>query len=108
MISPASVQGRDAAYISTHLVGTGPFELASFSRDTSAVFKKFKGYWDKGKPYLDGIEYIAVKDANTAHNAFLSGQTQVWDYVQPKYIQDIKAQGYNVNTVPGTDDGGIW
>jgi peptide/nickel transport system substrate-binding protein len=102
MISPASVQGRDAAYISTHLVSTGPFELASFSRETSAVFKKFEGYWDKGKPYLDGIEYTAVVDANTANNAFLSGQTQAWDYVQPKYIQNIRSQGYKVNTVPGT------
>jgi peptide/nickel transport system substrate-binding protein len=102
MVSPASVQGRDSAYVSAHLVGTGPFELASFNRDTSAVFKKFKGYWQKGKPYLDEIEYIPVKDSNTARNAFLSGQAQVWSYVLPKYIQDIKAQGYNVNTVPGT------
>jgi peptide/nickel transport system substrate-binding protein len=102
MVSPASVQGRDAAFISTHVVGTGPFELASFTRDTSAVFKKFKGYWQKGKPYLDGLEYIPVKDSNTAQNAFLSGQTQAWSYVHPRYIQDMKTQGYKVNSVPGT------
>jgi peptide/nickel transport system substrate-binding protein len=102
MVSPASVQGRDAAYISTHLVGTGPFEFVSFSKDTSAVFKKFKGYWDKGKPSLDGIEYIAVRDDNTARNAFLSGQAQAWDYVLPRHSQEMRSLGYKVNNVPGT------
>jgi peptide/nickel transport system substrate-binding protein len=102
MVSPASVQGRDAAYVSTHAIGTGPFELVSFSRETTAVFKKFKGYWQKGKPYLDGMEYIAVRDINTARNAFLSGQAQAWDYVLPRFIQDAKSQGNKVNSAPGT------
>lgn len=102
MVSPASYQGRDEAYTSTHLVGTGPFEFVSFSRDTNAVFKKNANYWDKGKPYLDGIEYTVVKDGNTARNAFLAGQAQVWDYVEPQYIKDVQAQGYNLNSVPAT------
>lgn len=101
MISPASVEGRDAEYIATHLVGTGPFELVSFQKDTSAVFKKFEGYWDEGKPYLDGMEYVVVKDTNTARSALLSGQVNAWDYVTSKNAADAKAQGYNVNTCPG-------
>lgn len=101
MVSPASLEGRDEDYMNTHLIGTGPFELVSFQKDTNAVFKKFAGYWDEGKPYLDGMEYVVVKDYNTARSALLSGQAEVWDYVTPKYIPDLKTQGYNVNTCPG-------
>ncbi len=101
MISPTSVEGRDQAYIATHVIGTGPFKLENFKQNSSASFSKFADYWDKGKPYLDGFQYVVVNDNNTARSALLSGQVDVWDYVEPKNIAGLTSGGYKVNTVPG-------
>lgn len=101
MISPASYEGRDAEYIATHLIGTGPFAVESFSQDTKVVFKKFTDYWDKGRPYLDEMEIILVKDANTARNALLTGQVEVWDYAPLNEITTLRERGYSANICPG-------
>jgi ABC-type transport system substrate-binding protein len=100
MESPTNAQGHDKAYLSSHLCGTGPFQLVSFTQDVSATFKKFDDYWDKGKPYLDGIEYNVVADPSTAQTAFQGGQAQLLDAVDPKFLKNLVASGYTVNSVP--------
>jgi ABC-type transport system substrate-binding protein len=58
----------------THPVGTGPFKFVSYQRDSSLKFEKFPGYWQKGKPYLDGVEFLLIVDKTSAVMAFKSGQ----------------------------------
>lgn len=101
MISPASVEGQDDEYIANNVIGTGPFVLKEWNKDTNAVFTRFSEYWDEGKPYLDELEFIATSDDNTARNALLSGQADVWEYVLDVNIARMKEEGYEVNTVPG-------
>ncbi len=101
MISPASVKGQTAEYIATHVVGTGPFMLKEFQAETKLVFTKNANYWEKGKPYLDGITYLLVADQNTSKNAFLSGQANAWDYLDAKNAPELVKQGYKINTTPG-------
>jgi peptide/nickel transport system substrate-binding protein len=100
MESPTFAQSHDSAYLANHICGTGPFEFVSYSKDTQAVFKKFNDYWDKGKPYLDGMEWNKVPDQNTGNMAFLAGQGQCWYGAQPRYAKDLKSKGYNVNSIP--------
>ncbi|TBL76299.1 ABC transporter substrate-binding protein [Paenibacillus thalictri] len=101
IISVKSYKGQTPEYIASHLIGTGPYQVESYTKDTKVVFKKFADYWDKGKPALDTLELDLVKDDNTAKNALLSGQAQVWDYVPPKEVENFKKQGYGVNVTPG-------
>jgi peptide/nickel transport system substrate-binding protein len=100
MESPTFAQSHDSAYLSNHICGTGPFEFVSSSKDTQAVFKKFDNYWDKGKPYLDGMVWTKVPDQNTGNMALLAGEGQCWYGAQPTYTKDLKAKGYNVNFIP--------
>ena len=46
-------------------VGTGPFQFVSWEKGVKTVYKKFPDYWQKGKPYLDGIEWIPMQDPMT-------------------------------------------
>ena len=39
-------------------IGTGPFKFVSYNQDVSINFVRNPDYWIKGKPYLEGIEYI--------------------------------------------------
>lgn len=66
MISPTAFQkngGKDWAV--KNPVGTGPFQFVSWERDVALKYKKFDGYWQKGKPYLDAIEFHVIKDPVT-------------------------------------------
>jgi peptide/nickel transport system substrate-binding protein len=82
-----------------HPVGTGPFEFSEFKRDTYLKYKKFNNYWDKGKPYLDGIEYDYIADPMTAQAAFLSKTADVLYLSSLKQAKDMEAQGYNIKTL---------
>ena len=80
MISPTSFQKNGADWAKTHPVGTGPFKLAYWQRDTSVKFEKFPGYWQKGKPYLDGVEWVIIADMVTRTMAFKKGEAECPSY----------------------------
>ena len=100
MVSPTSLKtlGNDAM---THPVGTGPFSFVSYQPDTSIKFQKFDGYWQKGKPYLDGIEFDFIADPVTALASFEAGEAQAIENLGPKDVSDLIATGkYNVTLSP--------
>lgn len=39
-------------------IGTGPFRQIRFEQDKESLSVKNDGYWDRGKPYLDGLRHI--------------------------------------------------
>lgn len=58
------------------LIGTGPFMLDSKNslHGSRIVVTKNPGYWQEGKPYLDQVNYLVIKDAASAAAAFQSKQ----------------------------------
>ncbi len=97
MISPAAYKKNGEEWCASHPVGTGPFEFVSWEKDTRTVYKKFPGYWQKGKPYLDRIEYYAINDSLTRLFSFKKGELEVLLSPDAKDIADLKRDGYNVN-----------
>ena len=100
IVSPTAFKTSGIDGVRWRPVGTGPFEFVSFERDVRTVFKKFPGYWQKGKPYLDGVEYIYVKDPMTQVNAMLTGEAHVLNAETGKTVADLKAAGLGIFTNP--------
>jgi len=46
-------------------VGTGPFMLVGYHEKQSATLKKNPSYWQKGLPYLDGVDFVYIDDAQS-------------------------------------------
>jgi peptide/nickel transport system substrate-binding protein len=61
-------------------VGTGAFIMTDAQKDTKMTFKKNPDYWEKGKPYLDGVEFYVLNDTASALAAFRAGQVDVLAY----------------------------
>ncbi|MBI4295854.1 MAG: hypothetical protein HY667_01915 [Chloroflexi bacterium] len=59
------------------------------------------GYWQKGKPYLDAIEWIYIADRTTAHLAFLAGQGHVRTYPQSQDLAELRDKGFVVSKSGG-------
>lgn len=78
MISPASIEKNGVEWAQSHIVGTGPFKLAEFQRDTYIRYDRNDDYWQKGKPYLDAMENRYIPDPMSAAALIEAGQADVW------------------------------
>jgi peptide/nickel transport system substrate-binding protein len=94
IVSPTAMQTMTPDELKLHPVGTGPFKFESFTRDVSLKFTRFDNYWQKGKPYLDGIEYIIIPDNTTSLMAFKSHVASVHYNLIQKDAYDLQKQGF--------------
>ena len=93
MKSGADEKAREA-WALDHCVGTGPFVMKEFVRDQSITWVKNASYWQKGLPYLDGIDYKIIPDATTAGQLMQSGQGDIFQNADAKSQDDLKKKGF--------------
>ncbi len=98
MVSPTAYNTKGIEWVRWNPVGTGPFEFVSFERDVRTKYKRFENYWNKGKPYPDGMEYLYIKDPMTQAAAMQAGEAQVLNTETGKMAADLKAAGFNIIT----------
>jgi ABC-type transport system substrate-binding protein len=77
-------------------VGTGPFKFVKFERNVILKAEKFDGYWQKGKPYLDGIEMHYIFDPMTSMSALRAGEVHTWWEVPVDKVAELKKHGFEV------------
>ena len=77
-------------------VGTGPFQFVRWQRDVKQVYKKFDGYWQKGKPYLDGIEWNLIKDPVVLEASFRAKEQDILYLLTPIIARGLKTSGFNI------------
>ena len=78
-------------------VGTGPFTLKEFQPGVRSIHVRNEDYWRDG-PNVDEIEIFAITDKVARTSAFLSGDIDLMQALDPKAIK----------TVEGTDGVGVW
>ena len=93
VVSPTNWQTNGAAYGQTHPVGTGPFVFISWTKGVSVIYRKYDGYWQKGKPYLDGIQFQIITDETTRSMTFQSHGIDIILQSTPLQARDFKASG---------------
>ncbi len=64
---------QNPKYPETEIMGSGAFTFVQHVRGTSWEGKRFDGYFDKGKPYLDGYKAFFVK-SNAVVPGIVGGQ----------------------------------
>jgi ABC-type transport system substrate-binding protein len=75
-------------------VGTGPFTFDSWQRDQFIKFTKWGGYWQKGLPYLDAIEFRNNADVPTSLLSLKAGEVNWVENVDPSDYIAMQKQGY--------------
>ena len=58
-------------------IGTGPFKLKENKPGEYVEYVKNPDYFVKGRPYLDGIKFVVIRDRSTQIAAVQSGQLDV-------------------------------
>jgi peptide/nickel transport system substrate-binding protein len=103
MVSPTAYEKNGVDWLREHIVGTGAYLQTDFQRDVSFSAKRNPNYWDAGKPYLDTIKHVFVKDPMTQRALFASssGQAVILNSTaNPLTASQLAAQGYNIITQP--------
>lgn len=96
MISPTAFEKYGLDKIRAHPVGTGPFKFVSFEPEVRLKYAKFEDYWQKGFPYLDGLEFNFIKDTMVQAAAFEAGEGHIIYRASHKQARDLNAKGYEV------------
>ena len=60
----------------TSCVGTGPYKLKEWRKGEFIEYVKNPDYFVKGRPYLDGIRYVIIKERGTRVAALQAGQVE--------------------------------
>ncbi|HYZ39200.1 MAG TPA: ABC transporter substrate-binding protein [Stellaceae bacterium] len=90
-VYPCHVSPRD---MRSHPIGTGPFKFAEFKPNERITVTRNPDYWNKGRPYLDGIEYTIIPNRSTAILAFAAGKFDLTfpDQVTIPLLKDVNTQ----------------
>jgi peptide/nickel transport system substrate-binding protein len=102
VVSPTAWKQNGEDWGKHNPVGTGPFKFESRQREVNIKYVKFNDYWQKGKPYLDRIEFTIIKDGMTRLAAFKAGEIDI--SVSPSIAQAkelAKDPKYVVQRSPG-------
>jgi len=73
-----------------HPVGTGPFKLVEWVKDSHMVFERNEDYWDE-KPYLKQIVYKFIPDKSVLTVALLSGEVDITSDILDQDIPKVKS-----------------
>jgi peptide/nickel transport system substrate-binding protein len=102
MYSPEAVKKNGADWATTHPVGTGPFMLKDYQPNISLTLVKNPNYWQKGLPYLDGIEIAQVPDPMTQMMTFKAGQAHAIYNAHTNAVVQLRDEGYPLQMAPGS------
>lgn len=98
IVSPTALQ-RYGSGLGQHPVGTGPFALQSWRPGTEYKLTKFSGYWQKGQPKLNGIDYKVIASPTSQVSAITSGQVDFASSLDPTNLPALKGNGNLVTNV---------
>jgi peptide/nickel transport system substrate-binding protein len=72
-------------------VGTGPFVFKQYTPNTSITLDKNPDYFEKGLPYLDGVEMLIAAEDTSRTAALVQGTADFIEYTPPKDIAMLKS-----------------
>ena len=97
MISPTAFEKQGIDALRWNMIGTGPFKQVQFNRDVSLTTTRNEDYWNKGKPYFSGVQYLWVAEEMTRTVLFKTGGADIMNTNKSGRIaSDLLAEGYRI------------
>ena len=86
-------------------IGTGPFQLQQYQKDSRIRYKAFDGYWGT-KPKIDTLVFSITPDASVRYAKLQKNECQVMPYPNPADIARMKQdKSINLMEMPGLNVG---
>lgn len=77
-------------------IGTGPFKFVSYTPGQNIILEKYDGYWKKGVPSLDRVEFKFIPDADTAFMELQAGTIDILKYLTAAQVKALGDDKYTI------------
>ena len=96
MATPGADLEEKSKNFADHPIGSGPFVLKSWTRNTEMVMEPNKYYWQtapdgKKLPYLDAIKFQIIPDDATRILKLRAGEIDIAEFVPYSRVTELKA-----------------
>ena len=91
-VIPNNYGGQSAAAFWAHPIGTGPFMVKTWKKGSELDLVKNPYYWQSGKPYLNGVNFVSVPDDNTRLLQLESGAAQIDEFPAWSQISSLQTK----------------
>ena len=78
------------AQMRQHPIGTGPYKFVEYKPNEHIRVTRNPDYWNRGRPYLDGIEYTIIPNPATQILAFVAGKLD-FTFASIPLLKDLKS-----------------
>ncbi len=100
IVSEKAFKEKGKEFFASNEMGTGPFMLGNWQRGQKVELKKNPDYWQAGKPYLDGVEFVQVPEDTTRLFQLRASEIDIASNVPFNQMEELKADSnLNVMTV---------
>jgi ABC-type transport system substrate-binding protein len=90
MVSKENYDTNGEDYARENPVGTGPFLLKETVPGEHVSFVRNDAYWQEGKPYLDGVDFIEITDVMTQNAAMQGAGTGAADVLRTSSAEQMQ------------------
>ena len=91
-VIPDNYAGETSSVFWAHPIGTGPFMVKQWIKGNELELVKNPYYWQKGKPYLDGVNFVSVPDDNTRLLQLESGSAQIDEFPAWSQVSELSSK----------------
>jgi len=96
MAAPGETLADKSRAFAEHPIGSGPFVLSSWKRNTEMVMTRNPYYWKTGAdgqklPYLDAIRFLIIPDDATRILKLRAGELDAAEFVPYSRVAELKA-----------------
>ena len=86
------------------MIGSGPFMFDSYTPDVTYTYKRNPDWFEKGKPYLDGVK-VAIVDARAQLAQFSAGNLDYISNVSQDDLPSAKSQNTKADVITNWNPG---
>jgi peptide/nickel transport system substrate-binding protein len=96
MAAPGATLDDKSKAFADHPIGSGPFMLKSWQRNTEMVMVRNPYYWKPGAdgqnlPYLDAIRFVIIPDDATRVLKLRAGELDIAEFIPYSRVTELKA-----------------
>jgi peptide/nickel transport system substrate-binding protein len=96
MATPGATLLDKSKAFADHPVGSGPFTMQSWQRNTEMVLTRNPYYWKQGidgkaLPYLDSVKFVIIPDDATRILKLKAGELDIAEFVPYSRVAELKA-----------------